>query len=196
MKKGNIELNINGIKFGIFIFSFMWLFFVVENIFPSLKYMVGIEPRKFNLGNIFSLFLSWASHDNFKHLLNNSISLFTLLLFICVLEKKVMSKISLMIILTGLYVWAFGSSNSIHIGASGLVYSCFSFMLFSILFFRRWLYLIPITIYTLIYGISYFLSFLSGMIPQTGISFSGHFGGFIVGFIISYLFNKSFDKNK
>ena len=100
MKKGNIELNINGIKFGIFIFSFMWLFFIIENIFPSLKYMVGIEPRKFEFGNIFSLFLSWASHDNFKHLLNHSISLFILLLFICVLTKKVMSKIFLMIILT------------------------------------------------------------------------------------------------
>lgn len=49
MKKMNIVINKNGIKFGIFIFLFMWIYFLLENIFPSLKYLIGIEPRVFSL---------------------------------------------------------------------------------------------------------------------------------------------------
>jgi membrane associated rhomboid family serine protease len=196
MKKMNIVINKNGIKFGIFIFLFMWIYFLLENIFPSLKYLIGIEPRVFSLRNIFALFLSWASHENIKHILNNSISIFALLFFICCFEKKAILNIFLMIFLTGIYVWTFGATNSIHIGVSGLVYSIFSFMLFSIIVFKKWIYLIPIIIYSFIYGINYLLSFMSGIIPQSGISFSGHFGGLIVGIFVSFISNKFIDKIK
>lgn len=189
------KINLNGLKILFFIFIIIWGYFFLEMIFPQLKYLFGIEPRNFKIINFISLFLSWISHENFSHIMNNSIVLFTMLPFICLFEKNVLKIISGMIIITGIYVWMFGASNSIHIGASGLAYSSFGFMIVSLFLFKKWLYSIPVISYLLIYGFSYFLSFTNGLIPKDGISFSGHLGGFIAGIIISILNNKSFDKN-
>ena len=86
--------------------------------------------------------------------------------------------------LSGFLTWLLGGNNTLHFGASGLVFAIFSYMTASLLLNKRVEYLIPIAFFSLYYGVAYFTSFAQGLIPTQFISFAAHFGGLVSGIIV------------
>ena len=138
----------------------------------------GIQPQQTNglLGILFAPFL----HGGFGHLIANTIP-FISLGWLTMLQDEndfyIVSIISALI--GGIGVWIFGAPNSVHIGASILIYGYLGFLLFRG-YFQKNLPSIALSILVaIVYG-----SLIWGVFPsEIGVSWQGHLFGFIGGAI-------------
>jgi membrane associated rhomboid family serine protease len=80
-------------------------------------------------------------------------------------------------LVAGLGTWLLGTPNSMHIGASGVVFGFFGYLLFRAAYDRRLSSLLIAVVVALLYG----ASFLTSLMPATGISWTGHLFGFLGG---------------
>ncbi len=176
-----------------FVFVPMWIIFLVNNyLLGNWLNNWGINPRNFSVAGFISIFSSWMLHANFSHIVGNSTVLFPLLMMICMLEKKPAWHLIALIFISGLFTWMLGMPNTMHVGASGLIFALFGYILASLFIGKNYLYLVPV----LVIGYFYFQSLLQGFIPQKDISFSAHFGGFIGGFLIGSVIHRQEKKPK
>ena len=138
----------------------------------------GIQPHStLGLrGIIFAPFL----HGGFGHLMANTIPFITLGWLTMVQETSDFYVASIFsAVIGGIGVWFLGSPQSVHIGASILIYGYLGFLL-SRGYFQKNFPSIALSIFVAIaYG-----SFIWGVFPsQMGISWQGHLFGFIGGAI-------------
>ena len=80
-------------------------------------------------------------------------------------------------------VWVFGSANSVHIGASGIIFGLIGFLLFLGVFRREWKTMIISLVVLVFYG----GTLLSLLVYIPGVSWSGHFFGFCAGVVAAWL---------
>ena len=145
----------------------------------------GIQPQQTNglLGILFAPFL----HGGFGHLIANTIP-FISLGWLTMLQDEndfyIVSLISALI--GGIGVWIFGAPNSVHIGASILIYGYLGFLLFRG-YFQKNLPSIALSILVaIVYG-----SLIWGVFPsEIGVSWQGHLFGFIGGAIAAKVIGK------
>ena len=112
----------------LFVFS-IWLVYWIEIKFGYNFNKFGVLPREWSglRGVLFSPFI----HSDTKHLFNNSIPLFVLSLSLFYFYRNVATRVMIFgALLTGLLTWII-ARESYHIGASGVVFLLFSFLLFS-----------------------------------------------------------------
>ncbi len=145
----------------------------------------GIQPREVNglLGILFAPFL----HGGFGHLMANTIPFITLGWLTMLQEESDFYIASIAsIIVGGIGVWIFGATNSVHIGASILIYGYLGFLLFRG-YFQKNLPSIALSILVaIVYG-----GLIWGVFPsEVGISWQGHLFGFIGGAIAAKLVAK------
>ena len=89
---------------------------------------LGVLPR--TLSGFKGVFFTHFIHSDTKHLFNNSVPLFVLLMSLMYFYRTVALKVLIYGgLLTGLLTWIIGR-ESYHIGASGIVYLLFSFVFF------------------------------------------------------------------
>ena len=136
----------------------------------------GIQPHSLIglRGIIFAPFL----HGGTAHLIANTIPFLTLGWLTMIQETSDFYIASIMSALVGgLGVWAFGSPNSVHIGASILIYGYLGFLLLRG-YFQKNFPSIALSIFVAIaYG-----SFIWGVFPsEIGVSWQGHLFGFVGG---------------
>jgi membrane associated rhomboid family serine protease len=142
----------------------------------------GIQPRDVGWlpGILFAPFL----HGGFVHLANNSVPFFVLGL-ICIAGGKdeFYTVIVFTILVSGIGTWLVGSYGSVHIGASGVVFGLFGYLLLRGFFTRK---VIPVLIsigVALTYG-----GMIYGVLPnQPGVSWEAHLFGFVGGVLCAYL---------
>lgn len=143
----------------------------------------GIRPRDIDylLGIFFAPFL----HIDFAHLATNTIPFLVLGGLIFLWDRRNFWLVSLVILLvSGLGTWLFGGPNSVHIGASGIVFGYLGFLLALGAFERSTAALSRALAVGFIYG-----GVLWGILPlQTGVSWQGHLFGFLGGIFAAYLF--------
>jgi len=141
----------------------------------------GIRPRE--VEGLWGIFCSPFLHGNFGHLLANTGALFGLLTVAFVFSRK-LTWIAILTItlLSGGLVWVFGTANTIHIGASGLIFGLIGFLMFIGFFRREWTALFV----SLAIGFLYGGALLSLLNVVPGISWSGHFFGFIAGVMAAW----------
>jgi membrane associated rhomboid family serine protease len=167
--EGSLTKNLRSI-FGIV--AICWITYFLSFITPINHY--GIHPRDMwgLLGIIFSPFL----HGGLGHLIANSSGLLIFGAVLAFLEKKMFGIIMGIIILGGGATWLFARSAN-HIGASGLIFGLFGYLL-SIGYFEKKPKYILVSIITLLgYG-----SMIFGVLPShPGISWEGHLFGFLAG---------------
>lgn len=150
----------------------MWGFFLCNSIMNNkINIFLAIRPRIFSFSQIFSIFCSWIPHVNYTHIINNSIVLLGLALSIAIIEKKPLKLIWILIPLSGLFTWILGGANTAHIGASGLIFAMFGYIISSLLIAKKWKYLFPIIFFLFYYGLNYITSFFHGLIPSQFVSF-------------------------
>ena len=148
-------------------------------------------PREFK--GLRGVFFSHFIHSNTKHLFNNSIPLFVLLLSVFMFYKEVALKVLVYgALLTGFLTWII-ARESYHIGASGVVYLLFSFVFFSGILKKHFRLVALSLIVIFLYG-----SMIWYVLPiKDGMSWEGHLSGFVIGLVLAFLYkNKGIKKNR
>ena len=143
-------------------------------------YRYGIFPRE--LEGLKGILFAPLLHSDFQHLASNSVSLLVLLSAIFFFYKEVAFRIfAISYLSVGIWVWVLGR-DSYHIGASGLVYAFFGFLVFSGIL-RKQRALLTISLLTIfLYG-----SLVWGVFPSDShISWESHLFGFFTGLAIAY----------
>jgi len=162
------------------------IFWVVEIldvfIFHGSLDRYGVQPHSVIglRGILFAPFL----HGGFGHLVANTIPFITLGWLTMIQDTNDFYIVSIVSALVGgMGVWIFGSPDSVHIGASILIYGYLGFLLLRG-YFQKNFPSIALSIFVAIaYG-----SFIWGVFPsRIGVSWQGHLFGFIGGAIAAKL---------
>ncbi|MDQ6672811.1 MAG: rhomboid family intramembrane serine protease [Chloroflexota bacterium] len=136
----------------------------------------GIHPR--DLAGLWGIVLAPLLHVSWVHLAANTVP-FVVLGWLVMLRRLsdlvVVSAVAILV--GGLGVWMLGAPNSVHIGASGLVFGYLGYLLARAYFERSLWALVLGAAAMLLYG-----GVLWGVLPgQPGISWEGHLFGFVGG---------------
>lgn len=175
------ELKTQGKILGGFV-AIIWVLGIADLALGGALNVYGIAPRHIIglRGILFAPFL----HGGLGHLIANTIPFIVLGWFVMLQETRdffVVSAITMLV--SGLGTWVFGSPNSVHIGASGLIFGYLGFLLLRGYFERNF----PSILLSLVVGFLYG-STIWGVLPtRPGISWEGHLFGFIGGVIAARL---------
>lgn len=168
------ELTILTISIAIF-----WILEILDFfIFRGSLDRYGIQPQAWIglRGIIFAPFL----HGGFAHLVANTVPFIILGWLTMIQETSDFIIVSLISgIVGGMGVWLFAPPNSIHIGASILIYGYLGFLLFRGWFQKNIPSIVLSIIVFFLYG-----GYVWGILPsQMGVSWQGHLFGFLGGVI-------------
>lgn len=153
----------------------MWLVWAADFIVPG-TIGHGIVPRTtYGLsGIVMAPFL----HANLQHLLANTIPF--LLLGALILLRGAQAFLFVAVVsalVSGFGTWIFGRPNTNHIGASGVVFGFFGYLVVRAIYDRRVSSLLIALAVAVVYG----ATFLTSIIPVYGVSWTGHVFGFAGG---------------
>ncbi|HVN58152.1 MAG TPA: rhomboid family intramembrane serine protease [Bacteroidales bacterium] len=169
---------------GIFVFI-LWLIKILEMLFEKDLSFLGIYPLE--LKGLPGILFAPLIHENFRHLLSNSVPLLLLGSGLFYFYSEVALKVSGWIyLLTGVFVWL-GAREAWHIGASGIVYGLASFLFFSGII-RKYYRLVALSLLVVfLYG-----SMIWGMVPELyrDVSWESHMMGFVSGIIMAIAYRK------
>lgn len=172
------RLQLQGTILGVFVSIFWALEISDQLIFQGKLDRFGIIPQHLIglRGILFAPFL----HGGMSHLIANTIP-FVILGWLVMLQRTSdFWIVTLVTMLVGnLGVWLFASPNSVHIGASILIFGYLGFLLFRGLFQRNFASIGLSILVFFVYG-----SLIWGILPtDPRISWQGHLFGFIGGII-------------
>lgn len=165
--------------------ALLWILEVIDRFFlgGSLD-LLGILPRQFVglRGILFAPFL----HGSFSHLLANSIPFLLLSFLIIYRHGHHFLAVSVLIAaFSGFGTWLVAPPNTVHIGASGLIFGYFAFLVVNAWYERSLAAISLAVVVIVVYG-----SLIWGVLPSTnGISWQGHFFGLVGGGLAAYYFS-------
>jgi membrane associated rhomboid family serine protease len=158
----------------------MWFLRILDALVPGSGSAAGhgIIPRSW-IG-LEGIPVAPFIHIDFEHLLANSVPL--MILGALVLLRGVMEFLFVVlasVLVGGIGTWLFGAGDAQHVGASGIVFGLFGYLIFRTAFDRR----LSSAVITVIVAVAYGTAMAWSIIPEEGISWSGHFFGFIGGLL-------------
>lgn len=158
--------------------ALIWILEVVDALLMPGLDLWGIRPR--TVSSIPSIALGPLLHGGFPHVIANSIGL-ALFGTLAALRggRDLPSVVFYSAVTSGAGVWLFGAPNTIHLGASGVVFGLFAFLLFIGFFEKRAVsVLLSIAVILLWGGLTMTLFEV-----RAGVSWSGHLFGFAGGIL-------------
>ena len=178
------ELKTQAIILGSFILLF-WGVEIIDWILPGQPLdAFGIRPRA--ITGIRGIFLAPFLHGGFGHLMANTIPFLVLGWFVLLRGLTNFTAVTIIVTLvSGVGVWLIGRTGSIHIGASGLIFGYFGYLLFRGYFERS----VSAIAWSVIVGFLYG-GLIWGVLPQAQarhISWEAHLFGLIGGIVAAYL---------
>jgi membrane associated rhomboid family serine protease len=143
----------------------------------------GIVPR--SLGHLGDIFTAPFLHFNWDHIEGNSGPLFVFGLLAAYRGVVRFLGVTLIVAITsGMAVWLFQSSNELTVGASGLIFGYFGYVLARGLIDRNLIDALAAVVMALSYAY-----ILTVAIPGTpGVSWIGHLGGLVGGLACGWIF--------
>lgn len=179
-------LNV-GVLLGIF-----WALEIIDHlIFDQGLNQYGIRPR--DMDGLIGIFLSPFLHGDFGHLSANSLP-FLVLGVLVALRGNVQFWLTtgFITVAGGLLVWLTAGGNSVHIGASGVIFGYLGFLLFAGIFERSVTGILVAVGVGVAYG-----GLIWGVLPGTpGVSWQGHLFGFLAGIAAAKIVTDRFKKKK
>lgn len=142
----------------------------------------GIRPR--SVVGLRGILLAPLLHGGFPHLIANTVPLLVLGWFVMLRATKDWFIVgALSTVVGGVGVWLIGATQSVHIGASIVVFGFLGYLLFRGFFERKFWPILGSIVVGIMYG-----GALWGVLPgQAGISWEGHLFGFIGGVLAARL---------
>jgi membrane associated rhomboid family serine protease len=136
----------------------------------------GIQPR--TVSGLWGILFAPMLHGSFAHLMANTVPFLILGFLVMLRGLGTFIVVSLLVIvLGGFAVWLLAPGNTIHIGASGLIFGYLGYLLARGYFERSLGSLAIALLVGVLYG-----GALWGVLPgQIGISWQGHLFGFLSG---------------
>jgi membrane associated rhomboid family serine protease len=160
----------------------MWVVEIINAVDHYSLDSHGIRPRDGDglQGIVFSPFL----HASWGHLIGNTVP-FVVLGGLIALSglARVAAVTATVALVGGAGVWLFAPSNSLHIGASGVVFGYAGYLVARGIFTRSVLHLAVGAVVAAVWG----TTLLSGLVPHDGISWQGHLFGGLGGIIAARL---------
>lgn len=156
----------------------MWIVEVIDTIDNHRLDQWGIEPHDVEglRGVVASPFL----HAGFDHLISNTIPFVVLGLLIALNGAvRVLAVTGIVMLIGGLGTWLFAPENTLHIGASGVVFGYASYLISRGVFDKSALELGIGALVVVVWG----GALLASLVPREGISWQGHLFGAIGGIV-------------
>ena len=158
--------------------ALMWVVEVADQVLDGRLDRNGIEPRELDGldGIVWAPFL----HADWQHLIGNTVPF--LLLGIAIAlggVARVILVVVIVAVIGGLGTWLIAPSNTVHIGASGLVFGFAGYLVARGVFSRSPTQLLLGVVVVVVWG----ATLLQGLVPETGISWQGHLFGAIGGVV-------------
>ena len=143
----------------------------------------GIHPGSAVTG-LWTIFTAPLIHGDWRHLLGNSVSLLILGSLVGLQGPGQLLQVSIIsAVVSGLGVWLIAPHNTVHVGASGIVFGYLGALLFLGWFQRR-----PLGILLSIASLVLFNGMIIGLFPGApGVSWQGHLFGFLGGVLAARL---------
>jgi membrane associated rhomboid family serine protease len=160
----------------------MWFIHILDIILPGSATGYGIVPRTY--AGLAGIPVAPLIHLNIQHLVANTIPL--LILGGLVLLRGVGEFVYVVLmstVIAGVGTWLFGAGDAHHVGASGVIFGLFGYLIVRTAYDRRVSSAIVMVVVAIAYGTAMFRS----LIPASGISWSGHFFGLVGGFVAARL---------
>ena len=160
----------------------MWVVEIVDQVAGGSLDSNGIEPREADGldGILWAPFL----HANWDHLIGNTIPFLLLGIGIALSgAARVILVTAIVAVIGGLGTWLTGPPNTVHIGASGLVFGYAAYLVSRGAFTRRPLQIGLGLVVVAVWG----ATLLQGLVPEDGISWQGHLFGAIGGVVAAWL---------
>ena len=161
--------------------AILWIVYLLNLTIAYDLRLLGLRPR--DLNGLLGILMAPLLHLDIKHLVANSGAFFLLMAVSMSFSRKLTVKaIVIIILIGGGLVWLFGSSESIHIGASGIIFGLIGFLMFLGIFRREWIALVFSALIFVLYGGAVF----SLLVYVPGISWAGHIFGFMSGILAAW----------
>lgn len=159
----------------------IWLVHLINSQLGLVFNGYGIYPRE--IASLPGVLVWPLLHGNVTHLLMNSAPLLVLGFFVALRGPRVFFTATVMIaVVAGLGVWLIGRP-AYHIGASGLVFGYFGFLIAVGFYEKSTASLLVAMLVMLFYG-----GMLFGVVPQGGfVSWEGHLCGLLAGVLAARL---------
>jgi membrane associated rhomboid family serine protease len=144
---------------------------------------LGVRPR--TIGGLVGIFFMPFLHNGLGHVLANTVPFVVLGWLVMLRRTADFFFVSIIVVLvSGLSIWLLGGTNTVHIGASGLIFGYFGFLVLRSYFERSFISIVMAVLVVFIYG-----GLIWGVLPavQSGVSWLGHLFGFIGGAWAAYL---------
>ena len=163
----------------------MWVSELVDTIVGHHLDRYGVRPR--SLVGLRGIPLAPFLHVGWQHLIGNTVPFAILGVLIALSGVVRFAKANLIIgLCSGFGMWLFGATNSVHLGASGMVFGYLGYLLSRGFFDRRFGQIVLGAIVGLIYG-----GLLWGVLPtDSGVSWQGHLFGFLGGIGAAWILRK------
>jgi membrane associated rhomboid family serine protease len=163
----------------------MWGLEVVDAILDNRLDRYGIEPREADGldGVVAAPFL----HVGFGHLAANTVP-FVVMGLVIALEGplRLIAVTAITAVVSGLGTWLIAPADTIHLGASGVVFGYAAYLIARGLFNRRPVEIAIGVVVALLWG----GALLAGLEPQQGISWQGHLFGAIGGVVAARMLSE------
>ncbi|MDH3673844.1 MAG: rhomboid family intramembrane serine protease [Gammaproteobacteria bacterium] len=160
--------------------SLMWGVSVVGFLNPGIELNLALIPRATD--QWWGIFTNAFVHQDILHLLANTAPLVVFLVLLQIKGNRVFfTAVPLCLVLSALPLWFFGRGGA-HIGASGLVFALFGFLIANACFSRRATdFMIALAVALGYWGL------IGGLLPRDPtISWDGHLAGMIGGIFASW----------
>lgn len=156
--------------------STVWATFAAQVVTGDALLAYGIRPR--TVDGLWGIFAAPFLHANPEHLLANTVPLLVLGWLVLLRDARHFLPVTLLSVLgAGLCAWTLGAPNSVHIGASGVVFGYLGFLILAGWFARSAGAIALSVLVTALWG-----GLVFGVLPgQPGVSWQAHLGGFVGG---------------
>jgi membrane associated rhomboid family serine protease len=160
----------------------MWIAEIVDVAVRSDLDELGIEPREADglLGILLAPFL----HGGIGHLIANTVPFLILGALIALSGlARLLLVTAIVMLVGGAGTWLLAGEDTLHIGASGVVFGYATYLIARGIFSRNLLHLAVGALIVLFFG----TTLLWGLIPDAGVSWHGHFFGGVGGVVAAWL---------
>jgi membrane associated rhomboid family serine protease len=164
----------------------VWLLELVDLVvFRSAMDAYGIQPR--TIAGLRGIALAPLLHRGFTHLATNSV-VFVVFGWVLLLigGRNFLIVTVLSVVVSGLGVWLVGAAHTVHVGASGVLFGYFGYVLVRGYVQRS----VGAVLLSLVMG-SLYGRLLWGVLPlRAGVSWEGHLFGLVGGALAAYLLRR------
>jgi membrane associated rhomboid family serine protease len=171
--------------FMLFLLAGLWFLEILDQLSGNQLDQLGIHARE--VDGMPEIFSAPFLHAGWDHLISNSLPFFVLgfLVLLSGLARWLVSSL-IIIVASGMTAWFLTPANTIILGASGLIFGWFTYLLARGIWSRRPAQVAVAVIVLLVYG-----GLIWGVLPSAaGISWQAHLGGAVGGVLAAWLLHR------